>query len=883
MYISACTVNEEVMVWKRDAVGKPRQLEIEKAPRMFYVSDDNGDRETIYGNKVRKIVAADKTEQRELVQQYKNKKVKVWESDIAPEFRVLSKKYYGQFKGNLNVSFWDIEVDYDPLLGFSSPFNPYAPINAIAVTHRWNKKAVVLAVPPKGQDWTADQLRVKAQEKVAFPEGLDIEIRLFVNEKELLEDFIEEIQDTDVLIGWNSNAFDMPYLYQRVKKVFGQSSPQFKKLSFPGAPAPRDQIVEMVEMKRKTMRIYLGGRVSGDYMEIYKKFEPGERASFKLEAIEQEVGLNLPKLSYKGTLNELYNNDFAYFVRYNVRDCEILDGFEDVLGYVEVANLMYHMSCGLFDHVVGTIKLADLAITNYVWHEMGKVVNDITPPEVDRKIDGALVLLPQVGIQRFVGSIDINALYPNAIRTVGISPETKRGQFKELGNACVEIGNRSDTMLTFVSIYGDEVQAPASAWSDVLKSQQMSVSGYGTVYTQSFEGILSTILGKWAESRAHHSKLADELEGPMSDYHDRLQYTFKIKSNSLYGALSNVRFRFYDLENAESTTATGRMILMHQLRKVHEWHTGEYDITFPMYASAQEAADEGKDPLLAIDGPVFNGKFPSPHIVYGDTDSCYFKTGADNNDDAIRIADEIAVYVNASFKEFVERQFLANDGFNTRVKAVREVVSPCGIFVEKKRYFLHIINMKGKSVDKIKVMGLDTKKTTIPRFIGKKIESFVGDYLKGTDWDDIDERAREYKRELRESNLFDIGIPKTVNKLEFYHADYKHNSKAFMPGHVAAAVYFNQCLEEFGDKSIDPITSGTKVRVFYFKKPIGRFKSIAVPTDLDELPHWFGKEFSVDISAQITRLVDKPLQNIIRVTDLHLPSEKRAFLMKEFM
>jgi DNA polymerase elongation subunit (family B) len=200
-------------------------------------------------------------------------------------------------------------------------------------------------------------------------------------------------------------------------------------------------------------------------------------------------------------------------MRYNVRDTEILGGFEDKLGYIELANQMYHSSAGQFSHVLGTIKLAELAIVNYC-HELKQIVPDFKRSDIDRQIDGALVLLPQIGEHKNVGSIDINSLYPSAIRSINISPETLRAQFTMYEHAVLEIYKGSLVDLTLeIEETGEQITKPAYEWKQWLLDRKWSVSGYGTCFDQSVPGIIPTILSEWYAQRKHYQKLKKEAEG----------------------------------------------------------------------------------------------------------------------------------------------------------------------------------------------------------------------------------------------------------------------------------------------------------------------------------------------------------------------------------
>jgi DNA polymerase elongation subunit (family B) len=354
--------------------------------------------------------------------------------------------------------------------------------------------------------------------------------------------------------------------------------------------------------------------------------------------------------------------------------------------------------------------------------------------------------------------------------------------------------------------------------------------------------------------------------------------------SKLYGALTNLYFRFYDLRMGESTTGTGRMILRHQCRKVSEILDGKYEVDFPLYESVKETVESGVEQKYALEGELFKEQFMSESVIYGDTDSTYFKTHAKNKEEAVTIADSVAEKVNSSYKEFMQKTFLCNSGFDDIIKCGREIVSDRGIFVDKKRYILHIVDKEGKATDSMKVMGLDTKKTTLPKEVTEKLNNFIELYLKGMSWDEIADKIVAYKDELRNTNdLMIIGLPKGVQKVEEYTSDFQnYGDKARLPGHVAAAIHYNQCLKAFNDKESVPIISGMKIKVFYLTKSYGKFKSIALPTDIEVIPDWFTKNFTVDIEAHIERLVDNPLQNILKAIGKKTPTRHDIFVDSAF-
>lgn len=945
-YISALAnrQNNTVYVWERTPEGE-RVLRDYVAPYYCYYDDEDGKYKTIFDTPVSKLECKTSKDFTNAKEEIKSNNIKLWEADILPEHRVLSNHYYGVPAPQLHITFFDIEVDYDPERGFSTVEDPYAPINSVTFLHYWKKKIVVLTVPPE-DGWDAERLEravLAAEPNAPIPDEFEVEYVICHDERELLMLFLIEIEESDAICGWHSDFFDVPYTTQRIMKVLDKCEIDLsvdenttitntglqkttvkyrtdpnpvlaqckfaKRLDFdPHITTIRWRAVTTLAGKLLGHTVDFQGRLRIDYKDLYKKYEVSEKPSYKLAAISNAVLVDdktneplLPKLEYQGSLADLYRDNFPFFIRYNIRDVEILGGFERKLGYVELANQMFHMSTAMFKDVTGTLKLAECALVNYCHHVMRRVVNNITRPDQDRSIDGALVLLPQVGLHERFGSIDINSLYPSAIRSLNISPEMIRGQFMCSGDDFEEISKKSSKRLTLVLEADNSIiTKTAEEWRDWLIDKKWAVSGYGTVFDQAKQGFIPALLADWYAQRKNYQALkkkaldAKDFDG--AGYYDRLQFVYKIKLNSLYGALTNLYFRFYDIRMGESTTATGRVVLKHQCRKVTEVLEGKYDVDFPLYATTADViafkypkaevteAQRITAGKIALDGSEFNGKHQSDCVIYGDTDSTYFKTYAETDEEAILIADAVAEKVNASYPDFMRQTFLCTPGYDDIIKAGREIVSDRGIFVEKKRYILHLIDLDSKSVDKMKIMGLDTKKTTLPQEVSNSLNHFIERFLKGEDWRNVSASVVQYKETLKHTtDIMSIGLPKGVKNVEEYTKTYElEGDKARLPGHVAASIHYNICLKHFNDKISPKIISGTKIKVFYLLGDHGKFKSIALPTDIEVIPEWFLTQFSVDRRAHIERLVDNPLSNILKAIGKEPPS-KQSMLIDDLM
>lgn len=522
MYIYAETVRDEVVVWERTEKG--REVKYFQAPWYFYAPDEEGEFESIYGERLAKYTFKSRKEFNAERNSMLASGISLYESDIPPELKILSCKYYGAKTPNLNVTFFDIEVDFDEKIGFSSTKNPYAPINSIALYHMFQNEYVLITVPPE-PGWTEARLRDELKELPALF-GTDPKFTILIcrDERELLLNFLEEIENSDVISGYNNEFFDDPMIGKRIEITLGEK--YLRRLSFKGAREPRWTEVERMGNTDIGLDIY--GRISADYLKLIKKYEVVERQSYKLESVAEDKLPNLPKLKYKGNLSRLYRENYAFFCRYNLRDTEILYGFESKMRYIALANEMYHMSTGLFPGVFTTLRLSDLSIINHCHYEMNKIVPDGKDIKSDDSIQGAHVLNPVVGMHDWVGAIDINSLYPSSIRSINISPETIIGQFEETETAQKEVAKKSDMKLRLRVEGTDEVlEKTAKEWNRIIRKSRWAISGYGTVYDQNFEGVIPAVLKSWFEMRKVHKKKMAEYERKMDEIKAKYQVSAK--------------------------------------------------------------------------------------------------------------------------------------------------------------------------------------------------------------------------------------------------------------------------------------------------------------------------------------------------------------------
>jgi DNA polymerase elongation subunit (family B) len=555
---------------------------------------------------------------------------------------------------------------------------------------------------------------------------------------------------------------------------------------------------------------------------------------------------------------------------------------------------------------MGSVAMIEMAIMNEA-HERGLVVpdkkrKDKSDDEIQQAA-GAYVATPKRGIHEWVGAVDINSLYPSAIRALNMAPETIIAQVRQTltdqymkdkglrlamekrhykdGDDSVEgailweglfscleytaiMDQERGTILWVDYEDGRSVQmSAAEIWKMIFDSHNpWMISANGTIFTYEQEGVIPGLLTRWySDRKVMQKKLKEATTNADREYWDKRQLVRKILLNSAYGALLNEHCRFYDKRIGQSVTLSGRQIVKHMMSQINLIVAGNY-------------SHEGDA------------------IVYGDTDSCYFtahntlKPQIDSGELqwdkelCIGLYDGIADQANESFPAFMEKAFHAPRKNGEIIKAGRELIGDRAIFITKKRYAINIFDKEGKRKDKdgkagdIKAMGLDLKRADTPKYV----QEFLMDVLemvlqRGKTRDEVLEKIKEFKRTLSLQDSWTKGSPKSVNKLTFY-GEKEANSKKGrenMPGHVRAALNYNYLRRVNSDQYSQKIVDGMKVIVCKLKdNPLG-FTSVAYPTDELRLPQWFC-ELPFDDSAMENTLVDEKIENLLGVLNWDIRS-----------
>lgn len=869
-YVDAFFERNKDVIHVVERVNEKRIFRTYPTKYAFFYPDAKGKYRSIYGKPLNRVsTTSGKAFQKER-KLYSHKQL--YESDVNPIFRCLEEYYLGKEAPTLNKCFFDIEVDFSSSKGYADPSNPFSMINSVTLWCSWLNDLITLTIRPK---------TVSRQDAEAICNKFS-NTMLFNTEEDLLNNFLVIIQDADILSGWNSEGYDIPYTVNRVARILGKQRMRDFCL---WNQYPRKREYEKFGREQETFDLI--GRVHLDYMELYRRYTYHEIHSYRLDAVgEFEIGEN--KVPYEGTLDQLYNNDYEKFIAYNRQDTMMLKKMDDKLQFIDLANVLAHANTVLLQTTMGAVAVSDQAIINEA-HSQGLQVPD-KKKNFDAEFDtaaGAYVAQPKVGMHDWVCSMDLNSLYPSVIRALNMGPETIIGQLR-LDRTYDMIRKKMNNKASFAEAWegifntleydlvqerdvaekitvdwenGETDQYTGAEIYDAvfLQNNPWAISANGTIFRCDTKGVVPNLLERWYAERKEMQKnlqnAIDTGDKEKIEFWDKRQLVKKINLNSLYGAILNQGSRFFDLRMGQSVTLTGRSIARHMAAEVNKVLTGEYDHV-------------------------------GSSIIYGDTDSVYYsaipslKEDIDNGnvewdkEKAIKLYDVISEEVNSTFPKYMNKAFGISIEAGQIIKAAREIVATSGLFIKKKRYGILVYDEEGNRKDvngepgKLKAMGLDLKRSDTPEFMQKFLEEILFDVLNRKGQTEIFSKIKDFREEFKERPGWEKGTPKRVNNLTKYTKLYDRTGKCGV-GHVMAAINWNRLRKAYSDNYSLEVTDGMKTIVCKLKSnPMG-MTSIAYPIDELHLPNWY-KDLPFDHSEMEKTIINKKISNLIGVLNWDL-------------
>jgi len=646
------------------------------------------------------------------------------------------------------------------------------------------------------------------------------------NETRLLENFVLDwsMNYPDIITGWNSRFFDIPFLVNRIVRILGEK--MAKKLS----PWGWYKEHEVNIFGNRQMQVFdLVGISSIDYMDAYKKFTYVNQESYSLNHIAYaELGEKKLDYSEYSSLHELYQTNFQKFVDYNVHDVVLLERLEEKMKLLEmIISLAYMAKCN-FNDVFSPVKMWDCIIYNHL-----KDQQIVVPPKKHATktegYEGAYVKDPQIGRHKWVASFDLNSLYPHLIMQYNISPETLVGMYPESGLVDALLDREVDV--------------------DFLKEKNLTMTPNGSLYTRKKQGFLPALMEKMYTDRVKYKDLmiAEQKKGKaantnkLAQYHN-MQINLKIALNSAYGALGNQWFRFYDVRNAEAVSVAGQLSIRwaeravnQYLNKIMETENHDYVLasdTDSLYVTldslVQKVGLTDKDKIIEFMDKVCEGK------IQDVIDKCY---------------GEMAEYVNA---------------FEQKMVMKREVLAEVGIWTSKKHYILNVHNSEGVQYDepKLKIMGIEAVRSSTPESCRNALKEAFKIMMNGTE-DDVINYIEAFKTKFKALPTEEVSFPRSVKGLAKYHDAASIYQKS-TPIHVKGSLIYNKMLQNKRlTRKYPKIQEGEKIKFAYLKEPNPTGDTVIAM--LNALPDEFELKPYIDYEKQFTKAFLDPIIGILNV------------------
>ena len=681
------------------------------------------------------------------------------------------------------------------------------------------------------QDYTTKQIRTwglgtfnNQQKNVIY--------RSFQTERDLLMDFINwwmvEENTPEVVTGWNSKLYDIPYLVRRLDRVLGEKL--MKRMSPWGLVTESETYIS----GRRHLCYDIGGISQLDYLDLYKKFTYKAQESYRLDYIA-EVELGQKKLDHSefDTFKDFYTKGWQKFVEYNIKDVELVDRMEDKMKLIELALTMAYDAKANYEDVFSQVRMWDTIIYNYL-----KKRNIVIPPKEksfkDEKYAGAYVKEPIPGMYEWVVSFDLNSLYPHLIMQYNISPET----LLEERHPTVNIDKVLNKELTF-ELYKD-----------------YSVCANGAMYRKDVRGFLPELMEKIYNERVifkkkmlsaeqeYEKKKTKQLEKEIARCNN-IQMARKIQLNSAYGAIGNQYFRYYKLANAEAITLSGQVSIQWIMNKMNAYlnkilKSGDVDYVI---ASDTDSLYINMGPLVES---IFKGREKTTQSIVSFLDKvCNV---------------EFEKYIESSYQELAEYV----NAYDQKMFMKRECIAERGIWTAKKRYILSVWDSEGVRYEapKLKIKGIEAIKSSTPAPCRKMLKESFNIMMSGSEQNMID-FIENCRKEFKQLPPEQIAFPRTASDVRKYHSSsdiYAHKT----PIHIRGALLFNHYIKEKKlTNKYSLINNGEKIKFIFLKKPNTIYENVI--SFIQDFPKELDLDKYVDYELQFEKSFLDPLKTILDV------------------
>ena len=709
----------------------------------------------------------------------------------------------------INVTTIDIETAYED--GFPEPEK--ANQEVLAITLKNNIDGVYRVWGMK--DFNENDSLIKPVRYIKCNDEVDLLLKF-------LDFWSDHDKCPDVITGWNVKFFDIPYLVNRVANVLGID--QIAKFS----PWGMVDFQKVVKRGREQITYKIQGIQTLDYLDLFQKFgySYGTQESYKLDHIAYVV-LGEKKLSFEesGSLRNLYKDDFQRYIDYNMKDVQLVDRLEEKMGLITLAMTVAYKGGVNYQDTFGTVGIWESIIYRKLFSE--RTMPMIEPDEMGiRDFEGGYVKPPQVGMHDWVVSFDLNSLYPNIIVQWNMSPETLNKDPRHNKPSGVDL-----------YLNANESQ-----------HDKHTVAANGSTYRKDVDGVVPNIIVDYYDERkavknmmiaaekSYQKEKTVELEKEINRLHNQ-QMAIKILMNSLYGAIGNKYFRYYDLRIAEGITLTGQLAI--------KW--------------AEKAVNKELNNILKTD---------HDYVIAMDTDSLYINFGPLVEQlkpkDPVKFLDKICVeHFEPAIAKSYNKLFDVMNCYKPRMEMGREVIADRGIWTAKKRYILNVHNSEGiqYAQPKLKIMGIEAIKSSTPEIVRDKFKEIFDVIISGNE-KDAQNFIQKFKQDFKSRSPEEVAFPRSVSNVTDWR-DRKTVYKKGSPIHVRGSLVYNKALKESGMMhKYEAIQNGTRIKYLYMKRPNNvKENVIAFP---DVLPKEFGLHGHIDYDKQFEKTFIEPLELILK-------------------
>jgi len=653
----------------------------------------------------------------------------------------------------------------------------------------------------------------------------------------------------DVVTGWNIEFFDIPYLVNRITKLFGDD--EAKKLS----PWNKLRPYKTVKFNRELNSYSIDGVAVLDYIELYRKFTYSQQESYRLDHIAHiEVGEKKVDYSQFESLHQLYKHDYQKFIEYNIKDVELVEKLEDKMKLLELALTLAYDNKVNYEDVFTQVRMWDAIVYNYL-KKKNIVIPQMKRGEKKSAYEGAYVKDPILGMHQWVASFDLNSLYPHLIMQYNISMET-----------LLEPAKYTDEMKQFIATKKINVDTLLSQQIDTreLKDFNVGITPNGQMFSNKEQGVMPEIMDTMYKDRTRYKKLAIEakkkietvledknqveyLEKQVARYNN-LQLAKKVTLNSAYGALGNQYFRFFDIRIAEGITTAGQLSIRWIEQKINKYMN-----------------------LLLKSGN-------EDYVIASDTDSIYLNMGPlieklyNDTSDTKKVIkfmnkvceEKIQPHIDASYQELADYV----NAHSQRMEMKRESLADKAIWVAKKNYILNVYDSEGVAYakPKLKMMGISAIRSSTPSACRVKIKEAI-DIIINKSQDDLHVFIEKFRKEFKTLPIEDIAFPRSVNGLK----EYSDENNIYLKGtpiHVKGALVYNHLLKKMNlTKRYQLIKEGEKIKFIYLKQP-NPYNNNTLAF-LSGLPKQLEAEQYIDYDLQFEKSFLEPLDIILSTINWH--------------